>query len=198
MFKKLISLFLVWRLTILIILLFSLILIPLQGDFLGGGLTEYLKRPLLWAHVNFDGEHYLSIAKYGYKPLTYFFFPLYPLLARSLASIFGGGYISNVYSGLTISYAAFVLALCGLMKLIDIDYKKNISWLTIVLLLLFPTSFYFVNYYTESIFLAFTVWSFYFARKGKWFYAGLLGAFSTATRVVGLALFPALLIEYFN
>ncbi len=45
------------------------------------------------------------------------------------------------------------------------------------------------------MFFAEVVWALYFARKGQWFYAGLLGAFATGTRIVGLALIPALIVE---
>lgn len=166
-----------------------------QQDYLGGGLSSYLKQPYLWAWGNFDGEHYLSIAYQGYQSLTYFFFPTYPLLIALVAKLLGGSFTSLTASGLLISNLSFFVALVGLWKLIKLDYKKNIARLTILLLLVFPTSFYFGSIYTESLFLALVVWSFYFARKRKWIFAGILGALLTATRVVGLAIIPALLIE---
>ena len=166
-----------------------------QQDFLGGGLVSYLRQPYLWAWGNFDGEHYLSLAYKGYQSLTYFYFPVYPLTIAFIASFFGGGFKSLAITGLLISNISFWVALFGLWKLIKLDYKNNVARLAILLLLVFPTSFYFGSIYTESIFLALAVWSFYFARKGKWMCAGILGALLTATRVVGLAIVPTLLIE---
>ncbi|MBU0845989.1 hypothetical protein KKH23_02175 [Patescibacteria group bacterium] len=156
---------------------------------------SYLKQPFLWAWGNFDGEHYLSIAYQGYQPLTYFFFPVYPLTIAFIAKFLGESFASLAVSGLLISNISFFVALVGLWKLIELDYKKDIARLTILLLLVFPTSFYFGSIYTESLFLALAVWSFYCARKRKWIAAGTLGVLLTATRVVGLAIVPVLLVE---
>ncbi len=187
--------FVFWRIVLFVFLFLAIGSVTLQQNFLGGGLSSYLKQPFLWAWGNFDGEHYLSIAYQGYQPLTYFFFPIYPLTIAFIAKFLGGSFASLAVSGLLISNISFIVALVGLWKLIKLDYKKDIARLAILLLLAFPTSFYFGSIYTESLFLALVVWSFYFARKGKWIMAGLLGAVLTATRVVGLALIPALLIE---
>ncbi|MBU0570259.1 hypothetical protein KKB40_05820 [Patescibacteria group bacterium] len=195
--KKILGFFVVWRLLLYIFLFLGLSIVPLQFNFLGGGLSNYLKYPQLWSWINFDGEHYLSIVQRGYQDLTYFYFPLYPLSVRYVANLFGGGYTKFAVSGLLLSNLSIFIALIGFWNLILLDYKRKVAITAAVLLLLFPTSFYFGSFYTESLFFAFTVWSFYFGRKKRWILAGLLGAFSTATRIVGLALFPALLIEYF-
>jgi len=187
--------FVFWRILLFAFLFFAIGATSLQHNFLGGGLSSYLKQPFLWAWGNFDGEHYLSIAYQGYQPLTYFFFPVYPLTIVFVAKFLGGSFKSLAASGLLISNISFLVALIGLWKLIKLDYKKDIARLTILLLLAFPTSLYFGSIYTESLFLALVVWSFYFARKGKWISAGILGALLTATRVVGLAIVPALLVE---
>ncbi|MFH1289096.1 MAG: hypothetical protein ABIH88_00055, partial [Patescibacteria group bacterium] len=43
---------------------------------------------LFWNRANFDGMHYLSIAKHGYGIYQQAFFPLYPKLIALLSSIF--------------------------------------------------------------------------------------------------------------
>ncbi|MGB6882196.1 MAG: hypothetical protein WBD86_02760, partial [Microgenomates group bacterium] len=70
--------FVFWRVLLFLFLFLAIGIVPLQQNFLGGGLSSYLRSPYLWAWGNFDGEHYLSIAFKGYQPLTYFFFPVYP------------------------------------------------------------------------------------------------------------------------
>jgi len=187
--------FIFWRVSVFAFLFFALATTSLQNNFLGGGMSSYLKQPFLWAWANFDGEHYLSIAYQGYQSLTYFFFPVYPLTIAFVAKFLGNGFESLAISGLLISNISLLIALIGLWKLIKLDYKSEIARLTILLLLAFPTSFYLGSVYTESLFLALVVWSMYFARKGKWIAAGILGALLTATRVVGLAIVPALLVE---
>jgi Gpi18-like mannosyltransferase len=185
-----------WLIGLLIAFYEIIRLVPLGQQFLGGGVSNYLTSPFLWVWGNFDGEHYLAIAQNGYRPLTYFFFPLFPMLIKFVSLFIGASLKDYLISGLLVSHISLIFALVGLYKLIEIDGEKNLARRMLILLLLFPTSFFFGSVYTESLFLALTVWSFYFARKGKWFLAALLGGCSSATRIVGLALFPALLVEY--
>lgn len=179
--------FLIWRLFLFICLFLSSYFFDLQANFLGGGMANYLKAPWLWAWANFDGEHYLAIAQRGYGSGEEAFFPLYPFLIKLL----GGG----IWAGLFISHLAFFLALIGFYQLVKIDFKEKIARLTLILFLLFPTSFYFGSVYTESLFLALVVWSFYLARRQKWLGASLLGMFASATRLIGILLLPVLAIR---
>ena len=66
-----------------------------------------------------------------------------------------------------------------------------------MLLLFFPTSFFFGSYYTESIFLLLSVLAFYFARQGKFLPAALFALIASATRITGIFLWPALIIEFY-
>jgi Gpi18-like mannosyltransferase len=187
--------FILWRFTIFLTLLLSLSFIPVQFNFLGGGFSSYLHSPQLWAHLNFDGEHYAAIAQNGYKPLEYFFFPMYPMLVHYFSLVLGTGTTGIAVTGLVVSNILLILGVVGLTKLMQLDYRQEVINICIILLFLFPTSFYFGSFYTESLFFAEIVWSLYFARKGNWFIAGVIGAFACATRIVGIALIPALLVE---
>jgi hypothetical protein len=194
-FLKILTLFTIWRLALFVVLFVSIKYLSLQANFLGGGLTYYLQNPYLWSFINFDGEHFLAIAQRGYRDLEYFFFPLYPLFVKIFSGLIGDQIVTHAITGLLISNVAFIASLIGLFKLIKLDFKENIAFITIILLLSFPTSFYFAAYYSESLFLALCVWSFYFARCKNWWLSGLLGMLATATRLVGIGLFPALLYE---
>lgn len=193
--KFTLSSFVIWRVLLFVFLYLAISIIPLQKNFLGGGLESYLKNPHIWSWLNFDGEHYLSIAQIGYQPLTYFFFPFYPLIVKIVASFINESTLNIAFMGLLVSHISFLVGLTGLIRLIKLDYKKDIAKITVILLLVFPTSFYFASFYTESLFFSLAVWSFYFARKRKWVYSGLLGVLATATRLVGIALIPALIVE---
>ena len=202
-FKKILMLFIGWRILLFIYLFLAIGILPLRLNFLGGGLENYLKNPLIWSWLNFDGEHYLSIAQRGYQDLEYFFFPTYPILLRTITEIFVLPFqteistINYVLSGLFISNLAFLIGLIGLVKLIKFDYEEDIAYLTVILILLFPASFYFGSFYSESLFFSLVVWSFYFARKKNWFYASLLAMIASATRLVGIVLLPSLFVEAF-
>ena len=190
--KFILTSFILWRIALFLIVFLGIALFPLQKDFLGGGLTNYVQNPYFWSFLNFDGEHYAAIAHLGYQPLTYFFFPLLPILTRLIAFLVSSEFITIARSGLLVSNLAFLIGLFGLWKLIRLDYKENIAKMTLLLLILFPTSFYFGAFYTEGLVFALIIWSFFFARKGSWIFAGVLGAFATATRITALALIPAL------
>ncbi|MBI2196453.1 hypothetical protein HYU45_02455 [Candidatus Daviesbacteria bacterium] len=198
---KILLIFLTWRFLLILILLFAINFVPLGSTdrFLGGGPVNYSISPELFAWANFDGEHYLSIAIFGYKNLEQAFFPVYPALiaffARPDSYNLLTSLVNSTILGLLISNVSFVLALIFLWELIKIDFSNKIAYWVIILLLIFPTSFYFGSVYNESVFLLLSVLSFYNARKGKWFAAGLLGAVASATRVFGIFLLPALLIE---
>ena len=83
-------------------------------------------------------------------------------------------------------------------KLISIDFKKDVAFLSVISLLVFPTSFYFGAIYTESLFLLLAASSIYLVRKSNFFWAGILISLATATRVFGVLLIPLYLIEAFK
>lgn len=196
-------LFLSWRILLIIVSIFAIKLIPLayEDKFLGGGPINYKLMPYFFSWANFDGEHYLSIAIFGYKGLEQAFFPLYPMMISFFANPFFSIFtpvVSSTIVGLFISNIFFILALIILFKLIRVDFSKKIAYITISLLLIFPTSFYFGALYSESLFLFLSVLSFYFARKDKWELSSILGFLSSATRIFGILLLPALLIEAYQ
>lgn len=201
---KIILLFLTWRFLLFIVLLFAINFIPLGSSdrFLGGGSSNYQIAPELFAWANFDGEHYLSIAIFGYKEFEQAFFPVYPMLISFFAKPFSPDLFSSLQNstvaGLLISNISFLLALLVLFKLITLDFPKKIAFTTIIVILFFPTSFYFGAVYSEALFFLLSILSFYNARKGRWFLASFFGMISSATRVFGILLFPALLIEAYQ
>ena len=195
-FKLILLLFISWKTALFIIAFIAISYIPLAGkNFLGGGIEKYLSNPFLFAWANFDGEHYLSISQIGYRGLEQAFFPIYPMLMNILSKPFGGSIENSILMGLFISNIAFVLAMYFLYKLIKLDFPKEIAILTILLMLVFPTSFYFGAVYSESLFLLLSVLSFYFARKDRWVIASLFGIAASATRIFGMLLLGALFLE---
>ena len=130
------------------------------------------------------------------------FFPVYPILISFFSKPNPYDLLTSLVNstlwGLIISNVAFVLALIYLWELVREDFSQKIAYLTIILLLIFPTSFYFGAVYNESLFLLLSVLSFYSARRGNWFTAGVFGLVASATRVFGILLFPALLIEAYQ
>lgn len=204
--KKFLILFFIWRFLIFVPLYFGQILLPYRPSFGYTNLWYYIKpyfpvnNIFLYPWANFDGVHYLSIAGQGYTNNGRFF-PFYPFLIWIFSRIFGGG---NTY-GSTQFFTAFLLAnfcfflcLIFLYKLIRLDFSQKIASLSLVFLLLFPTSFYFGSIYAESLFLLLLVLSLYFARKKQWFMAGIFGLLLSVTRPVGITIFPVILYEFLH
>jgi len=149
----------------------------------------------LWFWGNFDGVHYINIARVGYRyGLTQAFFPLYPNLIKLLDYLTH----NSLWSGLIISHLSLVGFLYFFIKLGLLDYsQKKVKWAT-VLLLLFPTSFFFFGLYTESLFFFLAAACFYFSRQKNFFLAAILAGLASATRFIGIFLLPAVLWEYYH
>lgn len=154
---------------------------------------DFMSHNSLW--TNFDGSHYVVIAEQGYYPYQEAFFPLFPLLIRVLAPFLDWNYIT---AGLVIVHIAFLVALFLLWRLVKLDFGGKAAVWAVVFLLVFPTSFFFAQVYTESLFLALVLGSFLAARKGWWAVASLLGGLATATKFVGIFLLPALAWEWWE
>ncbi|MDO8638370.1 MAG: mannosyltransferase family protein [Candidatus Daviesbacteria bacterium] len=190
-----------WKALLAIVSLLAIRLIPLgyTDRFLGGGPINFKLTPAFFSWANFDGEHYLSIAMFGYKGLEQAFFPVYPLLISFFAKLFSQDLMSLLINstivGLIISNATFLIALLFLYDLIRIDFPKKIAFFVILLIICFPTSFFFGAVYNESLFLLLTVLAFLHARKGNWFWASIFGMIAAATRIFGVLLFPAFIVE---
>ncbi len=150
----------------------------------------------LWKR--WDTSAYMNIAENGYtnigqSRLLIVFFPLYPLLIRLFTFLVK----DSLLSSLMISNLASVLTVFFFYELVSIDYMNDIGIRTIFYFSIFPTAYFLTAAYTESLFLFLTIASFYYARKDRWFLAGILGGLSSATRITGIVLFPALIAEYF-
>lgn len=200
--KKIILIFIISRLLLFLITFLSPHFILLRTGYLG---------KIGWD--NMDGVHYTSIAQNGYFQYEQAFFPGYPFLIR----LFSRGL------GLDPSWVGFILSnifalINGLLlyKLLESYFKpdnlrhsgesraqsrddsriENKSFWSIIFLFAFPTSFFFSAVYTESFFLFLILSAFYFSHKQKYLLAGIFGALASFTRLVGIFLFPALLIEW--
>jgi hypothetical protein len=69
---------------------------------------------------------------------------------------------------------------------------------TILFLAIFPTSFFLLAGYTESIFILLALGSFWSARNGRFWLAGLLGFVAALTRLTGWVLIVPLAYEFYR
>ena len=144
----------------------------------------------------FDGGHFLGIAQNGYLERSqYAFFPLYPVLVSFFSGLTHLSYPATAFFLSTLfSIGSFIF----LYKLIRLDFSEKIARRTLILLLIFPASFYLLLAYSESLFLFTTLAAFYFTRKKNYFLAAIFGGLSAVTRLVGVITILALWIEAFR
>lgn len=156
---------------------------------------SFLDFILTFAH-RWDGNSYTFIATHGYVtsgPERFFiiFPPLYPLFIRFFM-IFG---INSTIAAFLVSNVFFIGAMLILFKLVETDYRKRIAYLTVVLISIFPTSFFFSVAYPESLFVFLFAFSFYLTRKKMFLLSGLVGGLAVITRPFGIVIFPALILQ---
>jgi hypothetical protein len=157
----------------------------------------------LWSH--WDGEHYVALAAGGYLQspdnVSPAFFPLYPLLMRSFAELFGGPLSLGALSlwGVIISLLALPFALYFIYQIALDGWGEQTARVTVLTLAFFPTTFFLNSAYTESLFLALSAASLWALRVRKdLLLACALAGFAAATRNVGLFLVVPLAYEWFK
>jgi Gpi18-like mannosyltransferase len=133
------------------VLYFAQLFIPFLGRFSYKNIPEAAALPsFIGSLANFDGEHYLHIAREGYVGINRAFFPLYPYLIKTI-NLF---YNSNIFFiGFLISNILFVINLFLLHEVLKKMFNIKHTASFILLFLAFPTAFFFSAVYTESLFL---------------------------------------------
>src|SRR4051794_12732755 len=159
-----------------------------------GGAGDVFLAPL----ARWDAVWYLEIASSGYGGEQHraAFFPLYPLLVRTVGELGGGSPAALLIASYLVALAAFLGALVLLHRLVTLELGRPLAAPTLLLLAFFPASLYFGAPYSESVFLLASVGAFYAARTGHWAWAGVAAAGAAATRSAGVLLLVPLLVLY--
>jgi mannosyltransferase PIG-V len=149
---------------------------------------------LFTAWERLDALWFLKIATHGYAKTdaSAAFFPLYPALIAALSFVFGGRPLA---ASLVVSNGAFLAALMVLFVLTRSELSDDHARRAVLYTAVFPTAFFFVAPYSESLFLLLVLLSLWSARRRRWALAGATGAMAALTRNLGLLLVPALVAE---
>jgi len=140
---------------------------------------------LLSVWQRFDTNWLLKIAQRGYSDDgSTVYFPLYPFLTR-VVSIVGG---DSMFAALLISNLALIGALAMLYRLSEALFDTSSARRVVAYWLLFPTAFFLLAAYTESLFLFLTLTAFDSAHRSRWIIAALFGALAALTRLQGVLL----------
>lgn len=166
---------------------------------------------LLAPVARWDAAWYLLIAHAGYAPALgsatvarSAFFPLYPLAIRALSLPLW----PPAVAGAIVSLIAFAVALYLLHRLTSLEMRRlraagerigeprAVARLALALTALCPMAFFFSAVYSESLYLALSLAVFWYARRGAWARAGLLGILASATRPTGVLLVAPVALFY--
>jgi hypothetical protein len=174
-------------------------------------LRPYLGEPVLdegWPRVllspwqRFDTLHYLRIAGNGYAAVEDSVYPpLYPLAMRALGhafTVFMPAGVPNLLAAVILSNVAFFAALVLLFRVTVAEQDEASARRAVVYIAIFPTSFFLLAAYTESLFLFFALASIWAARRDQVWRAGLYGLLASLTRLTGWVLTVPLAYEYFQ
>ncbi len=164
-------------------------------------LAERAMPPRAYSEIwtRWDAVNYIAIAQHGYaqpasgeQRLLIVFYPLYPLAIRIAHVVVRSWPIAALLVANVCCVAAFVY----FFLLCQFERNKAFARRAVLFLAVFPTAYFLHASYSESMFLACAIGSFYYARRGNWFACGLLGMLATGTRVFGVTIAPALAFEY--
>jgi hypothetical protein len=172
---------------------FTLVWAPLHGaDSIPpfrayGSLTDLL----FGTFAQWDSGWFLHIADHGYdsKQVTAFF-PCYPLLVHGLAEVVR----STLVAGVLVSLVAAGVAAAVLARIARPLLGERAASDTVLYVALYPIGYVFTALYSDGLFLALAAGAFLAAQRRQSLLAGLLGGLAVGTRVVGLALLPALVV----
>lgn len=175
----------------------------------------YLLEPFMNHQVSWDSEFYLSIATEGYDDpsvrlvttregeklsMNYAFLPLYPLTMRVIRIPFTWLGLTPVgASALAGVLVALMGTLGGMVALFDLmrcELGEAGGRRAAFYLLIFPSSFFLAQVYTEGLFIGLSLGCLAVLRRHQFGLAALLAVLATWTRGIGIALFLPLLIAW--
>jgi 4-amino-4-deoxy-L-arabinose transferase-like glycosyltransferase len=147
---------------------------------------------------SYDSGHFLRTAEFGYFSATrrccsQAFLPGYPMSIRGLAPLVGG---HEIWAAMLITLVAGVVAAALLWRLAADHGGPAAGQIAVAALALNPLSVFMAVVYSEALFVALALGAWLLARKGRWWWAGLIAAGATIVRINGLFLVAALALMF--
>ncbi|GAA2339341.1 hypothetical protein [Streptomyces cuspidosporus] len=160
------------------------------------------KHPRTLLGYCWDSVWYVGVARHGYNGNTLLpdpakhgvtfsdmaFFPLFPMLMRTLTTLLP---ISAVTAGLVVAWAAAGVAAWGIHAVGELLYGRRVAMVLVVLWGLLPHAIVQSMAYTEPLLTALAAWSLYAVLTRRWLSAGALALLAGASRPNGIAVAAA-------
>lgn len=175
------------KLAILLVIFLAFHLLPFdtQAYSVNFHYPQNEKISLASAYKTWDAQHYLFLSHKGYQINSQSdrFFPVLPMSISAVNALFrnsltSGLVTANIFSFLGIVY--FFLFCRLFLK------NEDKAFNTVLLLLAFPTAFFFSLIYSEAVLLFLTGAFFYYLYSRKYFLAAVFALFIPLSRPVGI------------
>lgn len=145
--------------------------------------------------THWDARHYINLIDQGYtdymedgQHLFLVFYPMYVWAARLVRFIIP----NTAAAGLAVSFLSYAGGCCYVYRIAAERLSRQTARDSLILMSLFPFSFFFGTVMTEGLFLLTTSAACYYAMKGRWLLYGIWGALAALTRMTGiLVIVPA-------
>jgi len=162
-----------------------------------------------WAH--WDGYHFLSIVLHGYHqvgpnslPVEAAFFPVFPALVRVPSRILHVnpvivGLFVNFVLSVVIAIAVYKLALLMCERYLPTKLQKHLdkghlARLSILVVFVYPSSFFFASFYADALVAAGATLALYFTLRERYLFAAASSFVVMGSKTTGLVLIPTLLM----
>lgn len=159
----------------------------------GGGLQGFMGPFARW-----DARHYINLIERGYsgyqengQHLFLVFYPLYVWVVRGVRLIVP----NTVAAGLLVSSLSYSWGCCYVYRIAAKLLGRRGARDSVMLLSLFPYSFFFGTVMTEGLFLLTTGAACWYALERKWLAYGLWGSLAAMTRMTGVLVAVLGLVE---
>jgi len=190
-FLTVLLIFIVWRGSLFLLDFMSM---SLTHEITNNPYKDYQAYPqkeryFLDGWFRWDSGWYKRIAERGYfiegSQSDVAFFPAFPYLSRYLGYIVGSHFLAGfLISNFSTLFGIFFMYLIAL-SMTDEERARR----SVILLLLFPASFFLSAYYTEGLFLLAITGSTYFFFRRNFLISSLFGMLAMLTRSTGIILF---------
>jgi hypothetical protein len=146
----------------------------------------------LWLFNAYDSPHFPLIAMLGYAHPNYVYLPGYPALILLTGLLTG-----NYWFGAFFVTQVFALASIVMFQLLAEQYMEPREALYAALVMVtFPyVSVFTTLSYSESVFLFFTIGTWYFCKKGRIGVSSLFAGVASLTRIYGFAIVLPVLLQ---
>lgn len=146
---------------------------------------------LVEGFARWDTGWYFRLASQGYDNIKtsdgqadIAFWPLFPLLLRGAAAVFGTTNFAAV--AFVLNHLLLAVSTWLLYHLAERRHGRDLAQLATVLFLTYPYGTYYSAAYSESTYLAFTLGAFYLADRQRWGPAAIVCGIGTAARGVAV------------